>query len=65
MKYDVMISIYPSIEVEADSISDAMEKVGRGLLEHETGISTKIWDKINAYLDCGNYQVFDACLVDE
>lgn len=65
MKYDVMVSIYPSIEIEADSISDAMEKVGRGLLEHESGISTKIWDDINSCLDCGNYQVFDACQVDE
>lgn len=65
MKYDVTVSIYPSIEIEADSVSDAMEKAGRGLLEHNTEISIKIWDEINSCLDCGNYQVSDACQVDE
>ena len=63
--YNVVISVFTTVCIDAESSDDAIEKVSQALNNGDANMSADVASNIGYSMRNGHYEVTDAILMDE
>ena len=63
--YEVIVSVYTTVCIDAESADDAIEKVSQALNNDDANMSADVASRIGDSMRNGNYEVTDAIPMDE
>lgn len=63
--YEVVISVFTTVCIDAESADDAIEKVSQALNNDDANMSADVASRIGDSMRNGNYEVTDAIPMDE